>query len=107
MSDPEAPVHSLEIIDAVVANRLAEVFAALADPTRLRIISALSHHELNVGELSKLVAMTESAISHQLRLLRTMRIVRTRKVGRQVFYSLDDDHIHDLLDRAVAHVQHG
>jgi DNA-binding transcriptional ArsR family regulator len=96
----------LEVIDEDTAGRLADIFAALADPNRLRIISALAHNELNVGDLARLVGMTDSATSHQLRLLRAQRIVRTRKAGRQVFYFLDDEHIHDLLDRAVAHVQH-
>src|SRR5258708_12008570 len=58
-------------LDAETANRLAEMFAVLSDPTRLRILSALSHHNLNVGELADLIGMSESAISHQLRLLRT------------------------------------
>jgi ArsR family transcriptional regulator len=98
--------ETITVIDSQTATRLAEIFAALADPTRLRIISALSHHELNVGELSRLIGTSESATSHQLRLLRTQRIVRTRKEGRQVFYALDDEHIHDLLDRGIAHVEH-
>jgi DNA-binding transcriptional ArsR family regulator len=96
----------IEIISSESASRLAEIFAALADPNRLRIISALSHHKLSVGRLAELVQMTESATSHQLRLLRAQRIVRTRKVGRQVFYFLDDQHIHDLLDRGLDHVGH-
>jgi ArsR family transcriptional regulator, lead/cadmium/zinc/bismuth-responsive transcriptional repressor len=101
------PQHeAVTVIDLQTANHLAEIFAALADPTRLRIISALSHHELNVGELSRLIGSSESATSHQLRLLRTQRIVRTRKEGRQVYYALDDEHIHDLLDRGIAHVEH-
>ncbi len=94
------------LIDAATAERLAAVFGALSDPTRLRIIAALAHHELGVGELSTLVDITESAASHQLRLLRALRIVRARKSGRHVFYCLDDEHIHDLLDRGLAHVQH-
>lgn len=106
MAKPDQASISALPIDLTTANRLAEIFAAMADPNRLRIISALSHREFNVGELSRLVEMTESATSHQLRLLRHMRIVKTRKVGRQVFYFLDDEHIHDLLDRGVAHVQH-
>jgi len=85
------------VLDLEMAERLAEIFAALGDPSRLRIISALAHRERSVGDLSRLVGMT---------LLRTQRIVRARKVGRQVFYFLDDDHIHDLLDRGIAHVQH-
>ena len=100
------PVQSVTVIDADMAAHLAEIFAALADPNRLRIISALAHHELNVSALCGIVGMSKSATSHQLHLLRTQRIVRARKAGRQVFYLLDDDHIHDLLDRAVAHVQH-
>lgn len=95
------------VLDQSMADRLAEIFAALSDPTRLRMISAMSHHELSVGELSRLVGISESATSHQLRLLRSQRIVRARKSGRQVFYALDDEHVHDLLDRGLAHVAHG
>ncbi len=99
-------IDQQQVLDINTANRLAEMFAALSDPTRLRIISALAHHELNVGELAELVGISESATSHQLRLLRALRIVRGHKKGRQVFYNLDDQHIHDLLDRAIMHVQH-
>ncbi len=94
------------VIDSDTAIRLAEIFAALSDPTRLRLISAMSHRELSVGELSRLVGISESATSHQLRLLRSLRIVRARKSGRQVFYCLDDQHVRDLLDRGLEHVQH-
>ncbi len=95
------------VIDSDTAIRLAEIFAALSDPTRLRLISAMAHRELSVGELSRLVGISESATSHQLRLLRSLRIVQARKSGRQVFYCLDDQHVHDLLDRGLEHVQHG
>ena len=108
-SSIDTPSH-LELQEAVIsmatALRIVEMFSVLADPTRLRIISALAHQELNVSDLSALIGMTASATSHQLRVLRAQRIVRSRKDGRQVFYFLDDNHIHDLLDRAVAHVQH-
>ncbi len=96
-----------EALDAQTAARLAAVFATLADPMRLRIISALADQELNVGQIAAAVGLTESATSHQLRVLRSQRIVCTRKSGRQVFYALDDDHIHDLLMRGIAHVRHG
>jgi ArsR family transcriptional regulator, lead/cadmium/zinc/bismuth-responsive transcriptional repressor len=92
--------------DEQTAMRLAEIFAALGDPTRLRLICAMAHQEVSVGDLSRLVGISESATSHQLRLLRSLRIVRARKSGRQVFYSLDDEHVHDLLDRGLAHVAH-
>jgi ArsR family transcriptional regulator, lead/cadmium/zinc/bismuth-responsive transcriptional repressor len=95
-----------ESIDDATAQRLAEVFEALSDKTRLKIISVLAHQELVVGEVARLVGISESAVSHQLRLLRASRIVRFRKDGRQVFYTLDDQHVHDLFDRALEHIEH-
>lgn len=89
-----------------LAERMAEMFATLSDPNRIRIIAVLSHHELSVGQIVELVGLSESATSHQLRLLRNQRLVRVRKEGRQVFYRLDDEHIHDLLDRAIEHLSH-
>lgn len=87
--------------------RLAELFVALSDPTRLRIISTLMEGEHNVGEIAVLVELSESAISHQLRGLRHMHLVSARKVGRQVFYSLDDDHVARLYQLGLDHVLHG
>lgn len=94
------------LIDGATAARLAEIFGALSDPTRVRIISALNVHELCVCDLAALLGMTQSAISHQLRLLRTLRLVRNRKDGRIVYYSLDDEHIRDLFQRGVEHITH-
>ncbi len=105
LQDPIA-VELLSVIDGQISLQLAELFAVLADPSRLRIISALSHHELNVTTLAALVGMSQPATSHHLRLLRTQRLVRVRREGRQTFYALDDEHVHDLVDRAIAHVQH-
>jgi DNA-binding transcriptional ArsR family regulator len=101
-----SPLIETKVIDNTTAQRLADVFAALSDRTRLKIISALAHQELVVGELARLVNISESAASHQLRLLRAQRIVRFRKDGRQVFYTLDDQHIHELFDIALTHTQH-
>lgn len=84
---------------------LAETFRALGDPTRVRILDALTHGELCVCDLAALVRMSESAVSHQLRLLRTMRLVRPRRDGRMVFYALDDRHIITLFRMALRHVQ--
>lgn len=86
--------------------RLAELFGALSDPTRLRIISILLEGEMNVSEIVEKLQMTESAVSHQLRGLRQMRIVRNRKDGRQVFYSLDDEHVADLFRQGLKHMEH-
>ena len=80
-------------------THLADLFSALSDPTRLRIISVLLEGELNVGDIASQLGMTESAVSHQLRGLRQLHLVRSRKDGRQVYYAVDDDHV-DLFVRA-------
>jgi ArsR family transcriptional regulator len=89
------------------STRLAELFSALSDPTRLRIVSVLLDGEMNVGDIASHLAMTESAVSHQLRGLRHMRLVRGRKDGRQVYYALDDDHVAKLYSLGLDHVEHG
>ena len=91
--------------EPVTVERLAEKFKALGDPTRVRMLSALSRAELCVCDLATLLGATESAISHQLRLLRSLRVVRARRDGRMVFYRLDDDHIVRLLSQGRAHVE--
>ena len=83
---------------------LAETFKALGDPTRLRMLTALAEAELCVCDLASLVGISESAASHQLRLLRTLRLVRSRRDGRMVHYRLDDDHIVGLLAQGLDHV---
>lgn len=94
------------LIDGLAATRLAATFSALSDPTRVRIISALLHQELCVCDLAALLGMTQSATSHQLRILRNLSLVRTRKEGRIVFYTLDDEHIRELFQRGYDHIQH-
>lgn len=89
------------------AIQLAELFSALSDASRVRIISSLIEREMNVRDLAKKTQMTESAVSHQLRGLRQMRLVRARKAGRQVFYRLDDDHVEKLYRLGLGHVEHG
>lgn len=89
------------------STHLADLFSALSDPTRLRIISVLLDSELNVGDISAQLTMTESAVSHQLRGLRQLRLVRSRKDGRQVYYALDDDHVAKLYRLGLEHVEHG
>jgi len=89
------------------SSHLADLFSALSDPTRLRIISVLLESELNVGDIATQLTMTESAVSHQLRGLRQLRLVRSRKNGRQVYYALDDDHVAKLYRLGLDHVEHG
>ena len=90
-----------------ISSHLADLFSALSDPTRLRIISVLLDNELNVGDIASQLTMTESAVSHQLRGLRQLRLVRSRKNGRQVYYALDDDHVAKLYSLGLDHVEHG
>jgi DNA-binding transcriptional ArsR family regulator len=83
---------------------LAETFRILGDPTRVRILDVLAMGELCVCDIAELVDISESAVSHQLRLLRGMRLVRPRRAGRQVYYSIDDHHIISLFQQGLRHV---
>jgi ArsR family transcriptional regulator, lead/cadmium/zinc/bismuth-responsive transcriptional repressor len=96
----------LATIDETTAARIAALFASLSDPTRVRILAALMQGEINVGDLVEVIGVSKSAISHQLRGLRDKRVIRTRKQGRQVFISLDDEHISELYLRGLDHVCH-
>ena len=109
---PERPgePHVLEKVRAELlgnqtVDAVADVFRLLGDPTRVRLVDALSHGERCVGDLATLVGITESAISHQLRLLRAARLVRVRRTGRLAFYSLDDHHVVGLLHDTKKHVE--
>ena len=93
-------------LDDLTTQRVAELFRALGDPGRVRILAALSQGELHVGALAEVVTLSESAVSHHLRGLRQLRIVRTRKEGRRVYYCIDDDHIADLFQRGLDHILH-
>lgn len=97
---------SLELDDRA-AGDVAELFRALSDTSRIKLMAALVGGETNVGALAEAVGISESAVSHHMRNLRQLHIVRARKAGRQVFYVLDDQHIIDLFLRGVAHVQSG
>lgn len=96
-----------DLVDGLTATYMARIFEALADPTRVRVISALMNTELCVCDLAAILGMTQSAISHQLRLLRNLQLVGARKDGRIVFYYLDDEHIKEFFNRAKEHSTHG
>ncbi len=89
------------------AIQLAELFSALSDASRVRLISLLMEGEMSVRSLAEELKMTESAVSHQLRGLRQMHLVRARKSGRQVFYTLEDEHVSRLFSLGLDHIQHG
>lgn len=88
-----------------IVAALAETFKLLGDHTRVRILDALSKEELCVCDLANLLGLTASAVSHQLRLLRSVRLVRPRRDGRMVFYALDDQHIISLFQEGMRHVE--
>ena len=90
--------------DEGVCFALAELFKAFGDSTRVRMLGALQSGELCVCALAETLGMTSSAVSHQLRLLKQMRLIRARKVGKSVFYMLNDDHIHLIFALAYEHV---
>jgi DNA-binding transcriptional ArsR family regulator len=86
--------------------KLAELFKVLGDFTRIKIIYALSKKELCVCDIAEVLQMSQSSISHQLRTLRSFRLVKYRKEGKGVYYSLDDEHISELFNSGLEHIEH-
>jgi DNA-binding transcriptional ArsR family regulator len=93
-----------DLLSEETVAAMAEIYKALADPTRLRILALLFDGERSVGDLADHLAVSQSAVSHQLRILRAMDIVRYHKDGREVFYSLADDHVREILVRTFEHI---
>ena len=87
-------------------ENLAKLFKLIGDPTRCRILFALDNEEMCVCDIANVLKMTKSAVSHQLRLLRQSQIVKTRKSGKEVYYTLDDEHIQKLFEIALEHINH-
>jgi len=102
----DAETVKSRLVDDETASDLADLFKALGDPTRVRIIHALLQSELCVHDLTVVLGMGQSAVSHQLRILRNMRIVKRRKEGKTVYYSLDDDHVAQVFKLTLDHVSH-
>jgi ArsR family transcriptional regulator len=103
MSAAQAGTEATAPLDDM-PERLAALFKALADPTRVRIIGRLLAGEACVPELADELGLGQSTVSHSLRLLRHLHIVRSRKDGRHAYYQLEDDHVRDLFERARAHL---
>ena len=104
--DDRVRMARAQLVNDDTASQLASTFQALADPTRVRLISALTASDLCVCDLAAVLGMSQSAVSHQLRSLRDLRLVKAHKVGREGVYSLDDAHIADLYQRGLEHIQH-
>ena len=103
-------IHAENVARAVVGKtdenalaQAAELLRVLADPTRMKIVDALRLGELCVCDMAAVLGMSVSAISHQLRLLRTARLIRGRRAGKVIFYMLDDDHVEKLISVALEH----
>ena len=92
---------SADLLDDQSASALADFFKAMADPTRVRLLSALANTELCVNDLTMILNMEQSAVSHQLRALRRWNFVRCRKAGRQVYYRVDPDHMPEFFIRSL------
>lgn len=92
------------ILQVEKAQRMAEFFSLLGDPNRLRLLSLLAKQQLCVCDLAEILEMSESAVSHQLRLLRTMRLVSYQKQGRKVYYRLQDHHVLELYQAVAEHL---
>ena len=95
---------NLDMLSDQVINSMSEIFKALGDPTRLQILTLLFSGERCVSELADHLNVTQSAVSHQLRLLRNLDIVRFRKEGREVFYNLADDHVREIFMLTLEHI---
>ena len=94
-----------KMVNEDVIFDMAELFKVFGDSTRMKIISALLQDELCVGEIAEITNSTQSAISHQLRVLKQAKLVKFKKVGKTVYYSLDDDHVRTILSMGMEHIE--
>ncbi|MGM0644091.1 MAG: ArsR/SmtB family transcription factor [Thermodesulfobacteriota bacterium] len=87
-------------------EQMASIFKALSDPSRLKIVLSLLGRELCVCDIAAVCSLSDSSVSHQLRLLRNLKIVKNRRQGKIVYYTLDDDHVIHLIEQSLGHVRH-
>ena len=95
-----------QMLEEKQLSAVSEFFKVLGDETRMKIINALSHGELCVSDIAAALEMTQSAVSYQLKLLRMAGQVKARREGKSIYYSLDDQHVIDILDEALTHIRH-
>lgn len=100
----EKTLSQLPAIEEVAG--MAEIFKALSDPSRLRIVTTLLVREHCVCDIAAMSGQSDSAVSHQLRILRSLRVVKNRREGKIVYYSLDDDHVRSLIQMSLDHITH-
>lgn len=98
--------YDLEQLDEETLFIVSQTFKALSDPTRIRILHLLSHKEHSVNEIAEKLSLLQSTVSHQLRFLKNLRLVKYRREGTTLFYSPDDNHVMNVLQQTINHAQH-
>lgn len=94
------------MLEGETVDLLSKLFKVLGDPTRIKILWALNVHELCVLDLCEVLGMTKSAVSHQLSTLKEAKLVKARREGKEVYYSLDDEHVKEIFETGIVHVSH-
>lgn len=105
MNNERAEAMSEELLDEEIIYDLADLFKVFSDSTRIRILAALFDGELCVGDIAKRLEMSQTAISHQLRVLKQNHLIKYRRQGKSIIYSLSDDHVKTIINCAVEHVE--
>ena len=95
-----------DMLDSEIIESLSKLFKVFGDPTRIKILWALNVHELCVLDICEVLGMTKSAVSHQLSTLKEAKLVRARTEGKEVYYSLDDEHVKEIFETGIIHVTH-
>lgn len=102
----DGKIRKCEILDSRLTERVTSFFKILGDETRVRILYALYGNEMCVSDISELLNISQSAISHQLKQLKLEGHVKSRREGKNIFYSLDDEHVVDIINQTLSHVSH-
>ena len=100
----EETVKTIPALEEI--KQMADIFKALSDPSRLKIVLAILNQEHCVCDIARICGQTDSAISHQLRILRSLKIVKNRREGKVIYYSLEDDHVISTINMSLDHVRH-
>ena len=96
----------INMLEAETIDSLSKLFKVLGDPTRIKILWALNVHDLCVFDICEVLGMTKSAVSHQLGTLKEAKLVKARREGKEVYYSLDDEHVKEIFETGIVHVSH-
>ncbi|MFC0187412.1 ArsR/SmtB family transcription factor [Fictibacillus aquaticus] len=106
MADKEQEKSQIEQLDEETLFIVSQTFKALGDPTRIRILHLLAHKEHSVNEIAENLSLLQSTVSHQLRFLKNLRLVKYRREGTTLYYSMDDEHVMNVLEQTIYHAQH-